>query len=390
MESCIEIPKLSVEISGRLVFIGHPHKDVVFVFRAARDAKSFKLCRKLKCPCKLTVEGCDNNNNKFGASISVDGACRNSTHRCRILVGAPGAPMFSHFQSYDCVGGAFLFESDDGGQNWICARMFAQESPLRMSYFGLSVALHDTMVTIGAPTTTIQSLCMTRTGGVFVTGDYSSSPYHRGVPLRLPSCLDEYASQGGRWSRFGSCVAVSSNIMIVSSKHHVYVTSKEFSIISVFCVGNNNVVRSMCTDGIRVVVGAVGLRLKNCSSSYQGVVWTREFKDATEDGSEWTALVDPHSGNEFGSSVSLNGSTITVADNNEKRLDFTHTCGVISVFNVEFESNKLIDVINLGAASHVSRNIATADGVAVATLDKLMSVVVVDIAEKSHVRYIDV
>ena len=264
---------MHVAVSGRLVFIGHPYRDIVYVFRASRDAKSFKLYHKLKCPNAIQTLHCESSN-MFGACISADCMYRSSPHKCRILVGAPGASMFKEYRSSDCVGGAFLFESDDGGRNWACTRMFAPEFPVRKSHFGLSVSLYNTRILIGAPGATIRSCstCVTRTGGVFATTDYSVEPHHRRTPLLLSSRLDEYAAKEGRKSCFGSNVAVSSDFVVVSYAHRVYVTCAQFSVLSVFCVGDNNIIRSVCIENARVVVGAVGVRLQRCSSSFQGCV----------------------------------------------------------------------------------------------------------------------
>ena len=183
-----------VDIEQEWAFVGAPNDDdlgsnsgYVYVYKSNSGAWQYQQ--------KLTALGAGNPpDDKFGTSVSIFGDF--------VVIGAEGG-----------IGAAYVFRLNEQGQ-WIQEQQLLASDGFNGDNFGSSASISDNVIVIGA---TLDDNPLTNSGSAYVFRYYSTSSTPCGTGPKWCEEQKLIASDSAAYDYFGRSVAVSGNVIIVST-----------------------------------------------------------------------------------------------------------------------------------------------------------------------------
>ena len=281
----------SVAVSGKTVLVGACGGNAVYVF--VQSGSTWTEQQKLTA----SDVGIDDD---FGGAVAVSGTT--------IIVGDSGHDgTGDRFQ-----GAAYIFEQS--GTTWSQQQELTASDGADSDGFGGSVAMSGTIALIGAPGRDIEQ------GAAYVF-EQSGTTWKQQQELTAPD--------GASLDEFGLSIAVSGTIAVIGApfadtngtysqgKAYVFVQSgntwtQQQELISSDGVGADEFGLSVGVSGTTAIIGAPGMEWLGIPEQSQGKAYV-----FVQSGNTWTqqqelTASDGVSGDEFGSSVAMSGTTAVV------------------------------------------------------------------------------
>ncbi|RLD41389.1 MAG: hypothetical protein DRI86_13455 [Bacteroidetes bacterium] len=179
----------SIQLLGDYLYVGAPNLDSGCVFVYKKQAGQYVLSQKIHSPFDVDFE--------FGKSI-----CLNSDF---LFIGAPAT------SNSQINGGVFVYKNQN--QTWQLDTFFRENVSNASSNFGVSIAVENNTLVIGAPHTTVNA----SSEDYFFAGAAYIATYNNTWQLNPNPII---SSNVGGHDLFGSKVAIKDSIVFITSPRH--------------------------------------------------------------------------------------------------------------------------------------------------------------------------